>query len=130
MTASARIGRGLALSSAAWFVACFAATPRIEDASAPRDFREQVAGADAECHRLVELVEEGARVSRPYDELAMLSATCSPGARSLCERRLKESACARGADAVLLVAPVPGALPPGSSGFSQIAVSGRAVRWR
>ncbi len=108
---------------------CLALTPRNEDAAAPRDAYEQVTGPRPACNPLVELLRSPAEARRPYRELASLSATCSPGARELCERRLLERACELRASAVILSPETPGGTPLGASTLSRISVSGRAVRW-
>jgi hypothetical protein len=108
--------------------ACLALTPHPEDAQAPRDFYRQVRPPASTCKRMVEVLSPETPIRRPYKELSALSATCSPGARSVCERRLKDRACERGADAVLLNADA-GPTPAGASSLSEISVSGRAVAW-
>lgn len=117
------------LAPAALFSACLAATPNTEDAMAPQDFYAQVRPEPSKCGRSIEVVPSGTFPSRPFQELSRMSATCSPGAKSLCERRLEQRACALGADAVILDHAQPGAVPPGASPQSQISLSGRAVRW-
>jgi hypothetical protein len=121
--------RLLSLGLAYCLTGCFALTPRNEDAPAPRDAYEQVTGSRPSCEPMVELLRSAAQTPRPYRELASLSATCSPGARELCERRLLERACQLRANAVILSPDTPGGTPPGASFLSQISVSGRAVRW-
>jgi hypothetical protein len=107
----------------------YALTPRSVDAAAPGDALEQAAGPRASCEPLVELLRSASAARRPYRELASLAATCSPGARELCERRLLERACELRASAVILSPDEPGGTPLGGSKLSRISVSGRAVRW-
>jgi hypothetical protein len=78
---------------------------------------------------MVELLRSAAETRRPYRELASLSATCSPGARELCERRLLDRACQLHASAVILAPETAGGTPLGASTLSHISLSGRAVRW-
>src|SRR3954454_10308406 len=84
---------------------CWAATPRPEDAHAPRDFYAQIHPAESKCDRDIAMLPPGATPGRPYKEVASLSATCSPGSIELCERRLKERACELGADALVPTEP-------------------------
>jgi hypothetical protein len=75
------------------------------------------------------LLRSGSELIRPYQEVATVSATCYPGTPRLCEQRLTQRACELKADAVILVESTAGGTPAGSSTQSQIAMSGRAVRW-
>ena len=108
---------------------CFAGTPRIQDAPAPRDFYKQVTEKEAPCDHPVKLLPAGAQPGRRYREIASLSATCSPGAIELCERRLKERACVLGADALLLTESESGANPAAIPMQSQVSRSARALQW-
>jgi hypothetical protein len=112
------------------FSGCGAAlTPRVQDAPAPRDFFTEVHEKETPCDHEVVVFPPEASVAKPYKELASMSATCSPGAVDICERRLKERACALGADAVILVGSGPSPQPAGGSNQSIVSRSGRAVRW-
>ena len=108
----------------------FATTPRLEDASAPRDTYESAVEDEPECDRPIELVRGAPTVARPHREIAHLSATCYPGSPGLCERRLKIRACELKADAVILSDPEPSPVPPGASRETRISMSGRAIRWK
>jgi len=113
-----------------WLVSCgYALTPRDEDTAAPADAYQQTFGPRPQCDPMVELFRSASEARRPYREVSSLSATCSPGARELCERRLLERACELRASAVILSPDTPGGTPLGASISSRIAVSGRAVRW-
>jgi hypothetical protein len=103
--------------------------PRAEDAPARRDFYRQWTQREAPCDRLISVFPAQSAPGRPSRELANMSATCSPGSIELCERDLKERACALGADAVLMAEPEPGPNPAGGSRQSLVSRSGRAVRW-
>jgi hypothetical protein len=118
----------LVLISAGVAVSCLA-TPRPEDASAPREFFHQAKRPRSSCEPAVEVVRSVAEANRPYREVATLSASCYPGTPRLCEDRLAERACELKADAVILMDPTSEGTPPGSSGQSEISMSGRAVRW-
>jgi hypothetical protein len=104
-------------------------TPRIEDSAAPGDFYVVAQTSDPPCGSPVELVRADSAPSRPFRELARVSASCSPGAPRLCERRLLVRACELKADAVLMLPLAAGGTPPGSSAQSQVTASGRVVRW-
>jgi hypothetical protein len=108
--------------------ACFT-TPRPEDLPATQEFLSVDTYKEKECDRPLAVIPAGAQSGRPRRELANISVTCYPGALWLCERRLKERACALGADAVLLSDAEPGPHPAGGSRLSQVSRSGRAVRW-
>jgi hypothetical protein len=116
------------LLSLAFGVAACGAFPNHTDALGPREFVQRTQ-PEPRCDHLVELVDISA-TSRPYEEVSRLSVTCHPSARSLCERRLRERACALGADAVVLMDSGPDgtAKPPYSQ--SQVAQSGLAIRFR
>ncbi|HMI86770.1 MAG TPA: hypothetical protein VK550_21905 [Polyangiaceae bacterium] len=109
---------------------CIAGTPRLQDASAPRDFYKEVSEKEAACDRPVQLLPAGTLPGRRYRELASLSATCSPGSVELCDRRLKERACALGADAVLLGEGEPGASPAAIPMQSLVSRNARALKWQ
>jgi hypothetical protein len=104
-------------------------TPRLQDAPAPRDFLAQVHDKEAPCDHEVVVFRPGAPIARPYKEVGSLSATCSPGAADICERRLRERACALGADGLVLLEPTAGPNPAGASNQSLISRDGRAIRW-
>jgi hypothetical protein len=109
--------------------ACWAATPRPEDAHAPRDFYAQIHPPEAKCDRNIAMLPPGAMPGRAHKEVASLSASCSPGTIEVCEQRMKVRACELGADAVLLTEPGPGPNPVGASGQTLVSRSGRAIRW-
>lgn len=109
-------------------VSCLA-TPRPQDAPAPREYFRQTTEAPAQCDPPVEVLRSAAEANRPYREIATLSASCYPGTPRLCEDRLARRACERKADAIILMDSASGGTPPGSSGQSEISMSGRAVRW-
>ena len=107
----------------------FSGTPRPEDASAPRDYWAAAqTQTPAPCSPKVEILTR-AEVRRPYREIGSLSATCYPGAPTLCEQRLSARACVLHADALILNEPESGGTPPGASAQSQISLAARAVRW-
>lgn len=124
-----RLGLKLACLVACLVNCGYGLTPRTEDAAAPGDAYRQVLGPRPSCEPMVELLRSSAEARRPYREVGSLSATCSPGARELCERRLLERACELQASAVILSPDEPDGTPLGASTSSRIAVSGRAVRW-
>lgn len=103
---------------------------RPEDSQAPIDFYRSVGQSQKPCPHTVQLLRIGELPERPYDELSILSSTCSPGSPMLCDRILLERGCEHGADAVLLLPSKPGGTPLGASALSQISKSGRAVRFR
>jgi hypothetical protein len=115
--------------AASHLAACWAATPRPEDAHAPRDFYAQLRPPERKCDRDVAILPAGATPGRPHKEVSSLSATCSPGAIDVCDQRLKERACELGADAIVMVEPTPGPNPAGASGQRLVSRSGRAIRW-
>src|SRR5512142_1843835 len=78
-------------------------TPRLQDAPAPGDTYHQLQRKPAACEHEVSVLSANSQLTNSYDEVAEVSATCSPGARSVCEDTLRERACKLGADAVLLV---------------------------
>jgi hypothetical protein len=108
---------------------CWALTPRIEDATAPRDFYAQTQPSKSKCVREIAVFPPGALPARPHKDVASLSATCYPGALELCEQRMKDRACELGGDALLLLESTAGPNPAGASRQSLVARSGRAVRW-
>jgi hypothetical protein len=111
------------------FAGCWAATPRLEDAHAPRDFYAQVHPKEPTCDRDIAMLPPGAEPGRPNKEVASLSATCSPGALEVCDARMKERACELGADAVVLLETSPGPNPIGASSQRLVSRNGRAIRW-
>lgn len=104
-------------------------TPRIEDASAPRDYYRQASLSEQSCDPPVEIVPSPSRARLAYREIASLSARCYPGSPRVCELRLAERACALKADAVILTEGTSDGTPPGGSQQSEISMYGRAVRW-
>ena len=122
--------RGLTLVASLVVSACFATTPRPEDVPATREFLSVDTYKEKECDHPVAVIPAAAPTGRPHRQLANISVTCYPGATWLCERRLKERACALGADAVILSDSEPGPNPAGGSRLSQISQNGRAVRWK
>jgi len=122
----ARRGAALLISLAA--SACIT-TPRPEDLPATREFLSVDTYKEKECDRPLSVIPAGAQSGRPHRELANISVTCYPGSLWLCERRLKERACALGADAVLLTDAEPQPNPAGGSRLTQVSRSARAVRW-
>ncbi|HET9931038.1 MAG TPA: hypothetical protein VFQ35_10135 [Polyangiaceae bacterium] len=120
--------RALVLLCGCVAVSCLA-TPRPQDAPAPRDYFHQAKAPSSTCEPRVEVLRSAAEALRPYREVATLSASCYPGTPRLCEDRLAQRACELKADAVILMEPTSGGTPPGSSGQSEISMSGRAVRW-
>jgi len=109
---------------------CQALSPRMEDSQAPIDFYRQISSSQKPCGHSVALIASGTTPTPPYDELSLISSTCSPGTPMLCDRILLETACELGADAVIVVRPKSGATPLGASALSQISKLGRAVRFR
>jgi len=114
------------LGPLAWATACVPWWR--ENAHASRDFYEQWQNGP-ECARPIALFEAHAAPGRPSRQLADISTTCYPGSIELCERRLKERACALGADAVILTESQPGPNPAGGNRQFYVSRSGRAVRW-
>ncbi len=104
------------------------ATPRLEDALAPRQYREAARPHEL-CAPEVELVRSASQVNRPYREVANLSATCYPGVPSVCERHLLDRACELRANAIILTETQAGGTPMGGAKDSRIARSAIAVRW-
>lgn len=123
-------------SKETWFAAAVLSscavmgTPRIEDAQAPREFNRQLHPPPATCRREVKVLPPGTPVERPYTEIATLSVTCYPGALTVCDERLRESACEKGADAVIVTPSPDGGTPPGASTQSLVARHGRAIRYQ
>ena len=109
--------------------ACGVATPRIQDAPAPLDFYKQASEKETPCDRPIQVLPAGSSLGRPHREIASLSASCSPGSTELCERHLKERACALGADALLLGDAEPGPNPNNVPIQSLVSRSARALKW-
>lgn len=107
------------------------ATPRIEDAAAPRDAYAQIkrGTGESECDKQISLWRSEAEVVRHFEQVATISSTCSPGAPSVCEQHLRKRACELEADAVLLGESNSGSSPWGGSSRSLVSLSGRAIRW-
>ncbi len=103
---------------------------RVEDGQAPADFYREVSQSQKPCSHSVRLLRAGQVPEQPYDELSLLSSTCSPSSPGLCDRILLERGCERGADAVLVLEPEAGGTPRGASTLSQISKNGKAVRYR
>ncbi len=122
------VQRGITLSAALVVTGCLA-TPRAQDAPAPREYASQLQHDEPECARNVMVFDPGTIPQRRYHEIASLSATCYPGALANCERRLKARACELGADAIILGDTTRDAPPPGASPQSLVSRSARAVRW-
>jgi len=123
------LAQWLAVAGCAVGCSSLSLTPRIQDSPAPHDYFAEAKPTKQACDPPVELVRSSADEHRPYHEIASLSASCYPGAPTLCEQRLLQNACEHQADALILSESEPGASPPGASGQSQISLSGRAVRW-
>lgn len=104
------------------------ATPRIDDALAPSQYR-RAATAHELCAPEVELVRTPSLANRPYREVASLSATCYPGVPSVCERQLLDRACELRANAIILTESQAGGTPMGGTKDSRIAQSAIAVKW-
>jgi hypothetical protein len=83
----------------------------------------------ARCEHLVEFADRGS-VNRPYTELSRVSVTCHPALPELCERSLRDRACALGADAVLIVPAESGASRNVPSSRDQVWQNAILVRWR
>ncbi len=118
----------VALLTASALAGCFP-TPRAQDATGPREFFKQVSEKEKPCDRPVQVLPAGTAPGRRYRELANLSATCAPGSIELCERRLKERACALGADALLLTDAESGPNPAAVPIHSSLTRSARALQW-
>lgn len=106
-------------------------TPHTQDSSAPGDTILQLRGADehSRCSRDVQVVPSTVGATRPFRSVASISATCSPGAPSVCEQHLRERACELGGDAVIISESVEGAAPQTGSNYSLVARAGKVVRW-
>lgn len=104
------------------------ATPRIEDALAPSQYRE-AAQPHALCTPEVELVRTPSLANRPYREVANLSATCYPGAPTVCERQLLDRACELRANAIILIESRADGTPIGGTKDSRVEKAAIAVKW-
>lgn len=102
---------------------------RNEDLHAPGEVYRSANPEKSTCTHLVELWPSTPLTARPYKEIAKITATCYPGAITICERRLRDRACQLGADAVIAVKSEAGGTPPGASQQSLVSRSGRAVRF-
>jgi hypothetical protein len=118
---------GAVVSSTALF-GCFG-TPRAQDALTPREFYQQATEREAPCDRPIKVLPAGVLPGRPHREIATISATCAPGALELCERRLKERACALGADVLVLTEGESGPNPAATPLHSFVSRDARALRW-
>ena len=113
----------------AWVSGCLPfGTPRIEDASAPRQYAS-AARPHPRCEPMVELIRSVAQANRPYREVASLSANCYPGVPSECERQLLERACQLRAEAIILTDSKSEGTPPGATKDSRVSRHAIAVRW-
>jgi hypothetical protein len=108
----------------------FMATPRIEDAPAPRDYYRLARPSERKCSRDVSILRADQVGGRPYQELRSLSATCYPGTPGVCEQTLLERACELEADALLVLEPQALGAPAGASTQSLSSMTARAVRWK
>ncbi|HET7542150.1 MAG TPA: hypothetical protein VFK05_19920 [Polyangiaceae bacterium] len=108
----------------------YVATPRIQDAPAPRDYYRLVKPAERKCARDVPLLNADQAGGRPYQELRTVSATCYPGTPGVCEQTLLERACELEADALLLREPSALGSPPGANPQSATSMTALAVRWK
>jgi len=92
--------------------------------------RDSFAAVRAEkgCERPLEVISSASLIRRPYRQLASLSTSCSPGVPHLCERRLKERACALGADALVYQRNRGGVSYTGAV-YNEVSLDGRALRW-
>lgn len=107
------------------------ATPRIADQPAPRDTYRQLRQLHdkAHCDHPVQVLRNHAEAVRPYRQIAALSATCSPGTPSVCEREMLDRACELGADAIILTPNSQRGTPWNASTRTLSTSSARAVRW-
>jgi len=112
---------------AAFFPACLG-TPRVEDAPAIQDYVRQAHPPAKTCHRHVELHRSAPVDEGDYVVVATLSATCYPGAPSICEQSLTERACKLGADILVVVDTAARGTPAGASGQSLSSLSARAMK--
>jgi hypothetical protein len=101
----------------------------MQDAQAPQDFYRQLTRKEKPCDRPIEMLPAGSRPGRPHREIASLSASCAVGFTGLCERHLRERACALGADALLLADAEAGPNPAAPAAQSLMSLSARALRW-
>jgi hypothetical protein len=101
----------------------------MQDSQAPRDFYKQASEKEMPCDHPIKVFPAGSLPGRPHREVASLSASCSPGSLELCERRLKERACALGADALLLLDGESGPNPAAPPMQSLVSRNARALRW-
>lgn len=106
-----------------------ALTPRLQDASAPRDYYRALHPSGSKCKRQVPVLRAEEVGGRAYHEISRLSASCYPGAPEACKQTLTNRACELEADALILIESSPGGSPPGASGQSSVSISARAVRW-
>jgi len=106
------------------------ATPRIEDATAPRDYYRLAKPSERKCRRDVPLLNAAQAGGLPYDELNTLSASCYPGTPEVCEQALLERACELHADALLVLEPQANGSPPGANTQSLTSLTARALRFR
>jgi hypothetical protein len=106
-------------------------TPNTQDANAPGDTILQLRGASdrSRCSRHVQVVPPAVGATRPFRSIASVSATCSPGALSVCEQHLRERACELQGDAVILSDKVGEPAPTTGSTRALVARSGQVVRW-
>jgi hypothetical protein len=113
------------------FASCnFMATPRIEDAPAPRDYYRLAKPSERKCSRDAPILGANQVGGRAYQELSTLSATCYPGTPGVCEQALLERACELDADALLVLEPRALGSPAAASTQSLTSMTAQAVRWK
>ncbi|HEY6555984.1 MAG TPA: hypothetical protein VI072_01880 [Polyangiaceae bacterium] len=119
------------IASAALSACGAVGTLRPEDSPAPRDFYAQIRPAEEpRCKRELRVFDASESIPA-HEVVSTLSVTCSPGALSVCERRLQARACELEADAVILDESSRSAgVPPGASSQSLVSRVGRAIRWK
>lgn len=122
--------RGVAMMALLLTTGC-AATPRTADHAAPYDAYRQLRQLHDEphCDHRVQLLRSRSEAVHPYRQIASLSATCSPGALSVCEREMLDRACALGADAIILDPHARRGTPWNASNQPLALSSALAVRW-
>ena len=108
----------------------YMATPRIEDAPAPRDYYRLAKPKERKCSRDVPLLNADQVGGRPYQEIKTISATCYPGTPGVCEQTLLERACELEADALLVREPSASGSPPGANSQSSTSMTALALRWK
>jgi len=81
------------------------------------------------CEHFLEMVPQSS-VTRPYDELSRVSVTCHPALPEMCDRSLRERACALKADVILLQPAAPGGARSVPESRDQIWKSAILARYR